>query len=292
MSGRGLGHTGGTLDKLESVQGYNVNLTEEQFASIISKDGFAMMGQTPSIAPADKKMYALRDVTGTVESIPLITSSILSKKAAEGSDALVFDVKCGSGAFMKSEEDAEKLAEFLVKTIQAMGKKAVAVITRMDTPLGFKTGNYLEIEETLECLQGKGPEDIMELTYTLGSHMLVFGNKAKDVEEGRKLCEDAVASGKALEVFLQNINDQGGNAQKLLADNGLQSSHFAPTLLSSIPLGRHSTVHNLTRPAYLPASAIYMAAPSTGQLPNPSRGISMLLCPLANHTSPIRISCS
>lgn len=226
MSGRGLGHTGGTLDKLESVEGYNVNLSEEEFAKNISKTGFAMMGQTPSIAPADKKMYALRDVTGTVESIPLITSSILSKKAAEGSDALVFDVKCGSGAFMKSEEDAEKLAEFLVKTIQAMGKKAVAVITRMDTPLGFKTGNYLEIEETLECLQGKGPEDIMELTYTLGSHMLVFGNKAANVEEGRKLCEDAVASGKALEVFLQNINDQGGNAQKLLAEQGKRRSPF------------------------------------------------------------------
>lgn len=232
MSGRGLGHTGGTLDKLESVEGYNVNLTEEEFAENISRTGFAMMGQTPSIAPADKKMYALRDVTGTVESIPLITSSILSKKAAEGSDALVFDVKCGSGAFMKSEEDAEKLAEFLVKTIQAMGKKAVAVITRMDTPLGFKTGNYLEIEETLECLQGKGPEDIMELTYTLGSHMLVFGNKAKDVEEGRKLCEDAVASGKALEVFLQNINDQGGNAQKLLAEQGKRRSPFHTELLA------------------------------------------------------------
>lgn len=232
MSGRGLGHTGGTLDKLESVQGYNVNLTEEQFASIISKDGFAMMGQTPSIAPADKKMYALRDVTGTVESIPLITGSILSKKAAEGSDALVFDVKYGSGAFMKSESDAEQLAEFLVRTIQSMGKKAVAVITRMDSPLGYKTGNYLEIEETLECLQGNGPADIMELTYTLASHMIVFGGNAKTVEEARKLAESAVASGKALELFLANIKDQGGDPEKLIAEQGKRRSAFHTELLA------------------------------------------------------------
>jgi pyrimidine-nucleoside phosphorylase len=226
MSGRGLGHTGGTLDKLESVEGYKVGLPPDTFRSLIAKTGYAMTGQTESIVPADRKMYALRDVTGTVESIPLITSSILSKKVAEGSDALVFDVKCGSGAFMKTPDDAEKLATFLVKTAQAMGKQADALITRMDSPLGFKTGNYLEIEETLECLQGKGPDDVMELTYELGSRMLVLGKKAADVSEGRKLCEQAVSSGKALEKFIENINDQGGDAKKLLAEQGKRRSKF------------------------------------------------------------------
>lgn len=232
MSGRGLGHTGGTLDKLEAVEGYNVNLTEDQFAENIAKNGFAMMGQTPTIAPADKKMYALRDVTGTVESIPLITSSILSKKVAEGSDALVFDVKYGIGAFMKSVEDAENLATFLVKTAQAMGKQAVALLTNMDSPLGFKTGNYLEIEETVECLQGKGPEDIMELTYALGARMAVFAGKASSVEEGEKLCKEAVTSGKALEVFLTNIKDQGGNPDKLMAEIGTRRSKFHSELFA------------------------------------------------------------
>ncbi len=226
MSGRGLGHTGGTLDKLESIQGYNVKLTAEKFASLIASNGYAMMGQTEKIAPADRKMYALRDVTGTVESIPLITASILSKKVAEGSDALVFDVKYGLGAFMKDSESAEQLATFLVKTSQAMGKKAVALLTSMDSPLGFKTGNYLEVEETLECLQGKGPADIMELTYALGSHMVVLGGKAKTVEEGEKICRAMVESGKALKVFLQNVKDQGGDPEKLLAEQGKRRSKF------------------------------------------------------------------
>ena len=226
MSGRGLGHTGGTLDKLESVQGYNVNLSAEEFERLIAKTGFAMTGQTQKIAPADRKMYALRDVTGTVESIPLITSSILSKKAAEGSDALVFDVKYGLGAFMKSEEDAEKLATFLVKTSQAMGKEACALLTNMDSPLGNKVGNYLEIEETLECLQGKGPSDVMELTYALGARMAIFGKKAKTVEEGIELCKKAVESGAALKKFLENIKDQGGDPDKLLQEQGKRRSKF------------------------------------------------------------------
>lgn len=226
MSGRGLGHTGGTLDKLESIEGYNVNLSEEQFSSIIERTGFAMMGQTEKIVPADKKMYALRDVTGTVESIPLITASILSKKVAEGSDALVFDVKCGKGAFMKSVEDAEKLATFLVKTAQAMGKNACALLTRMDSPLGFKVGNYLEIEETLECLQGNGPADVMELTYELGARMAVFGGKAKNTEDGIKKCAEAVKSGAALNKFLENVRAQGGNPDKLLNEQGKRRSQF------------------------------------------------------------------
>lgn len=226
MSGRGLGHTGGTLDKLESIPGYNVHLDEKEFARLIAKTGYAMIGQTEKIVPADRRMYALRDVTATVESIPLITSSILSKKVAEGSDALVFDVKYGKGAFMKSAQDAENLATFLVKTAQAMGKDAVALLTAMETPLGFKTGNYLEIEETLECLQGKGPSDVMELTYELGARMAYLGKKASSVEEGLKLCKEAVENGKAMEKFLENVKDQGGDPDKLLREQGTRRSKF------------------------------------------------------------------
>lgn len=232
MSGRGLGHTGGTLDKLESLESYNVNLSSQEFAKIIKECGFAMMGQTEKIAPADRKMYALRDVTGTVESIPLITSSILSKKVAEGSDGLVFDVKYGLGAFMKNPEDAEQLATFLVKTSQAMGKKAIALLTNMDSPLGYKVGNYLEVEESLECLQGKGPEDIMELTYALGARMLLLAEKVKTVEEGILLCKDAISSGKALNCFLKNIELQGANPEKLLKEQGLRRSKFHKELFA------------------------------------------------------------
>lgn len=232
MSGRGLGHTGGTLDKLESIEGYNVNLSPEQFAAIIAKTGYAMMGQTEKIAPADRKMYALRDVSGTVESIPLITSSILSKKVAEGSDALVFDVKYGSGAFMQHPADAENLAIFLVKTAQAMGKKAVALLTNMETPLGFKIGNYLEIEETLECLQGNGPADVMELTYALGREMVLLGKKAANSVEAEEMCKEAVSSGKALQKFLENVKEQGGDPDKLLAQQGKRRSPFHCEILA------------------------------------------------------------
>lgn len=230
MSGRGLGHTGGTLDKLESIEGYNVHLSESQFASLIAANGFAMMGQTKSVAPADKKMYALRDVTGTIESIPLITASILSKKAAEGSDALVFDVKCGRGAFMKNEQDAQTLATFLVKTAQSLGKKSCALLTNMDSPLGFKTGNYLEIEETLECLQGNGPDDVMELVFQLGARMAVFAGKAESAEDGMQQCREAVSSGRALEKFLENVKSQGGNPHTLLQEQGKRRSPFASQL--------------------------------------------------------------
>ncbi|MDE7139610.1 MAG: thymidine phosphorylase [Treponemataceae bacterium] len=226
MSGRALGHTGGTLDKLESIAGYDVRLTPDQFRAIIADNGFAMMGQTPAIAPADKKMYALRDVTGTVESIPLITASILSKKVAEGADGLVFDVKCGSGAFMKTPEDAETLATSLVRTAAAMGKKASALITNMNTPLGTAVGNFLEIEETLSCLQGNGPADVMELTYALGAEMLLLGGKARDTADGRQQCEQAVASGEALRRFLRNVEQQGGNPDVLLAEQGTRRSPF------------------------------------------------------------------
>lgn len=224
MSGRGLGHTGGTLDKLESLPGYNVNLSTEEFERLIAKNNYAMTGQTLKIVPADKKMYALRDVTGTVESIPLITSSILSKKVAEGSDCLMFDVKYGSGAFMKSLEDAEKLAVFLVQTAKSMNKKASALLTSMESPLGNMVGNYLEVEESILCLQGKGCEDLMNLTYALGSRMAVMGGKAKNIEEGEKLCRASLESGKALECFLTNVRDQGADPEKLMAEIGKRRS--------------------------------------------------------------------
>ncbi|HAH61010.1 MAG TPA: thymidine phosphorylase, partial [Treponema sp.] len=230
MSGRALGHTGGTLDKLESIEGYKVGLTPDTFRSLIAKTGFAMTGQTKEIVPADRLLYALRDVTGTVESVPLITASILSKKVAEGADALVFDVKYGSGAFMKSIPDAEMLASFLVKTAGAMGKKASALITNMDTPLGWKVGNFLEIEETIECLQGDGPEDVMDETYALGAEMLMLGGKADSKEEGMAKCRMAVASGLALAKFLENVRDQGGSPETLLCEQGKRRSPFHTTL--------------------------------------------------------------
>ena len=226
MSGRGLGHTGGTLDKLESIAGYKVALSTQEFEQLIAQNGYAMTGQTQKIVPADRLMYALRDVTGTVESIPLITASILSKKVAEGSDALVFDVKYGSGAFMKTPAAAENLATSLVKTAQAMGKKAVALLTDMETPLGLKTGNYLEIEESLECLQGNGPKDVMELTYALASRMALLAGKVASIEEGLELCKQAVDSGRALEKFLKNVDDQGGDSKKLLEQQGKRRSPF------------------------------------------------------------------
>jgi pyrimidine-nucleoside phosphorylase len=230
MSGRALGHTGGTLDKLESIEGYKVDMSPDIFRSLIGKTGFAMTGQTKEIVPADRLLYALRDVTGTVESVPLITASILSKKVAEGADALVFDVKYGSGAFMKSIPDAEILASFLVKTAGTMGKKASALITNMDTPLGWKVGNFLEVEETLECLQGYGPEDVMTETYSLGAEMLLLGGKAATKEEGMAKCRTAVTSGKALLKFLENVQNQGGNPDKLLNEQGKRRSKFHVTL--------------------------------------------------------------
>lgn len=230
MSGRALGHTGGTLDRLESINGYKTNLSPEKFVNLINKTGYAMTGQTEKIAPADRILYALRDVTGTVESIPLITASILSKKVAEGSDGLVFDVKYGSGAFMKSQSDAELLATFLVNTAKAMGKKASALITDMNTPLGNKIGNFLEIEETIECLQDKGPEDVMEEVYLLGAQMLVLGEIVPTCEAGIELCKEAVKSGKALEKFMENVKDQGGNPEELLSQINKRRSPFSANL--------------------------------------------------------------
>ncbi|MCE1207078.1 MAG: thymidine phosphorylase [Spirochaetia bacterium] len=230
MSGRALGHTGGTLDKLESIPGYFTNLSLEQFREGLVHEGFSMTGQTSRVVPADKKLYALRDVTGTVESIPLITASILSKKVAEGAESLVFDVKSGPGAFMKTYEDARALAQSLVSTGTAMGKKVVAVITDMSQPLGNKVGNFFEIEESLDCLEGKGPEDVMSLTYRLGAWMLVASGIADTVAEGERRCAEAVASGKAMELFLKNIRRQGGDVEKMLALRGKFRSPHAQEL--------------------------------------------------------------
>lgn len=232
MSGRALGHTGGTLDKLESIKGYRTNLTEKEFSDFIAENNFAMTGQTEKIAPADKILYALRDVTGTVESIPLITASILSKKVAEGSDGLVFDVKFGTGAFMKSTQDAELLAKSLVNTVKAMGKKASAFITNMNTPLGRKIGNFLEIEETMDCLKGKGPADVMELTYELGAEMLVLGDIAKNREEGLESCKKAVETGEAYRRFLKNVEMQGGDVNQLEKDYEIRRSPYKTEIVA------------------------------------------------------------
>jgi len=213
ISGRGLGHTGGTLDKLESIPGFNVNLPVTEFRRVLEICGCAMIGQTAEIAPADRKLYALRDVTGTVESPYLICASIMSKKLAEGIDALVLDVKTGSGAFMKSEKDAAFLAELMVETGERMGKHAVALITDMDQPLGNMIGNALEVVEVVEILRGGGPEDLRELCLELAGWMLHLGGVSKTVAEGRQESAKLISSGKALETFGQMVELQGGDAR-------------------------------------------------------------------------------
>lgn len=211
ISGRGLGHTGGTLDKLESIPGFRVDLGVDRFRELVRDFGFSLIGQTEDLAPADKKLYALRDVTGTVESIPLITASILSKKLAEGIDALVLDVKVGGGAFMKTEADARALAESLVRVGTGAGLKVLAVLTRMEVPLGRMIGNALEVRESLDILRGKGPPDTTELTMVLGSEMLLLGGVASDRDAARKKLEDAVRSGAGLDKLRALVEAQGGD---------------------------------------------------------------------------------
>ena len=213
ISGRGLGHTGGTLDKLESIPGFQVGLSVARFREVLRICGCCMIGQTAEIAPADKKLYALRDVTGTVESPFLICASIMSKKLAEGIDGLVLDVKTGSGAFMKTEEDAAFLAELMVETGERMGKKMVALLTDMDQPLGFNIGNSLEVEEALAVLRGRGPEDLRELCKELAAWMFVLGGGCGDLTAARALYEDLIQSGKALAKFSQMIELQGGDPE-------------------------------------------------------------------------------
>jgi pyrimidine-nucleoside phosphorylase len=213
ISGRGLGHTGGTLDKLEAIPGFNVNLSVDQFRHVLGECGCAMIGQTAEIAPADRKLYALRDVTATVESPYLICASIMSKKLAEGVDALVLDVKTGSGAFMKREEDAAFLAELMVETGRLVGKQVVALITDMDQPLGTHVGNSLEVIEVLEVLGGGGPDDLRELCLELAGWMLYLGEAAKTPQQGRAEAAKLIESRAALEKFRQMIELQGGDAR-------------------------------------------------------------------------------
>lgn len=213
ISGRGLGHTGGTLDKLEAIPGFKVELSEDQFKQQVKDIHLAIVGATGNIAPADKKIYALRDVTDTVDSIPLIAGSIMSKKIASGTDALVLDVKTGSGAFMKTENQARNLAKALVSIGQNAGMDCMALISDMNQPLGRMIGNALEIQETIDILKGNGPADITDLVLTLGSQMVVLAKKAQTLAEAREMLETVVANGKALESFRQMVVAQGGDGK-------------------------------------------------------------------------------
>lgn len=212
MSGRGLGHTGGTIDKLECFDGFTTALSEEQFAGNVNTIGIAIAGQTANLAPADKKLYALRDVTATVDQMSLIASSIMSKKLASGSDAIVLDVKTGNGAFMKKLEDSRALAKEMVSIGTMAGKKTVAVITDMDQPLGRAVGNSLEVREAIDTLRGEGPADFKEVVFALGSQMLMLAGRAADEKEARALMEGVIQDGSALDKFAQFVRAQGGDA--------------------------------------------------------------------------------
>jgi pyrimidine-nucleoside phosphorylase len=228
ISGRGLGHSGGTLDKLEAIPGFNVNLSLAEFRHVLETCGCALIGQTAEIAPADKMIYALRDVTGTVESPALICASIMSKKLAEGIDALVLDVKTGSGAFMKNIDDAANLAELLVETGKRMGKNVVALISDMNQPLGRKAGNAMEVAEAIEVLSGAGPADLRELCLELAAWMFFLGERVKTVEEGKKLSADLIVSGHAREKFREIVGLQGGDVGVI--DDPRRLAHARQTL--------------------------------------------------------------
>jgi pyrimidine-nucleoside phosphorylase len=232
ISGRGLGHTGGTLDKLEAIPGFNVNLPVPEFRRVLEKCGCAMIGQTAEIAPADRKLYALRDVTGTVESPYLICASIMSKKLAEGIDALVLDVKTGSGAFMKNEKDAVFLAELMVETGERMGKHVVALITDMDQPLGKMIGNALEVVEVVDILRGGGPQDLRDLCVELAGWMLHLGGVSKTVAEGKQESAKLIASGKALDRFREMVELQGGDPRVIDDPKRLPQARHSHQVLS------------------------------------------------------------
>jgi len=211
MSGRGLGHTGGTIDKLESVEGFHVEIENDEFIRLVNKNKLAVIGQSGNLTPADKKLYSLRDVTATVNSIPLIASSIMSKKIAAGADAIVLDVKTGAGAFMKTLDDSKDLAKAMVNIGNNVGRKTMAVISDMSQPLGFAIGNALEVKEAIDTLKGEGPEDLTELCLTLGSHMVYLAEKASTLEEARELLQKAIEDGSALENFKVFLESQGGD---------------------------------------------------------------------------------
>ncbi len=230
ISGRGLGHTGGTLDKLEAIPGFNTALSISEYKKVIAEIGIVMIGQTKEIAPADKKMYALRDVTATVECIPLIAGSIMSKKLAEGIDALVLDIKTGRGAFMPSYEKAAELAQTLVDTGTNFGKETIGFITDMSQPLGYAIGNWNEVMESVDCLRGENIPDIMELTYILGGAMVMLGKKASSLKEGIDRCKDVVKGGAAYEKFVQMVKRQGGDVSFIEHPEKYPVSKFSRTV--------------------------------------------------------------
>lgn len=232
MSGRGLGHTGGTLDKLESIPGFHIELTNDDFIRTVNQNKVAVIGQTGNLTPADKKLYSLRDVTATVNSIPLIASSIMSKKIASGADAIVLDVKIGSGAFMKEMNDAVQLAKTMVAIGKKTGRNTMAVISDMNQPLGCAIGNALEVKEAIDTLQGKGPKDLTELCLTLGSQMVVVAGKAKTVEEARTRLEENIANGKAFQTFQTFIAAQGGDINAIDNPEKLPQASYQIELLA------------------------------------------------------------
>jgi pyrimidine-nucleoside phosphorylase len=254
ISGRALGHTGGTLDKLEAISGYRTDLSLEEYKTVIQKCGAVLIGQTKEIAPADKMIYALRDVTATVESIPLITASIMSKKLAEGIDGLVLDVKTGSGAFMRKQKDARELADSLINTARSFDKKVIGFITDMNQPLGNYIGNWLEVYESIKVLQGEKVDDLLEVTLNLSGAMIYLGGKAKSIKEGIEISQEMIDNGKAFEKFLEFVELQGGdvsliknpdkypkskNHEKVLAEkNGyVESINVFEIGMASIELG-------------------------------------------------------
>ena len=234
MSGRGLGHTGGTVDKLEAMEGFHVELSQEEFVNLVNEQKLALVGQSGNLTPADKLIYALRDVTGTVNSIPLIASSIMSKKIAAGADGIVLDVKVGDGAFMKNEKDAEALAHTMVQIGNSVGRNTMAVISSMEEPLGYAIGNALEVIEAIDTLKGEGPEDLTELSLVLGSQMVVLGKKADTLEEAREMLEKAIEDGSALEKFRQLIESQGGNGDVIDVYNLLPTAEYKVEVKSDV----------------------------------------------------------
>lgn len=232
MSGRGLGHTGGTIDKLESFSGFSTEISEKKFIDSVNTIGIAIAGQTANLAPADKKLYALRDVTATVDQMSLIASSIMSKKLASGADAIVLDVKTGNGAFMQKEEDAIALAKAMVDIGNRAGKQTVAVITDMDEPLGNAVGNALEIKEVIDALHGDGPEDLMEVVYALGTQMLLLAKRAEDKEIARNLITESIQERKALKKFAEFIENQGGNREEILHPDMLPKARYVIPVLA------------------------------------------------------------
>ena len=241
MSGRGLGHTGGTIDKLESFPGFTTGITEEHFLKQVNDIGVSIMGQTLDIAPADKKLYALRDVTATVDNMSLIASSIMSKKLASGADAIVLDVKTGSGAFMQKEEDAFALAREMVTLGNMAGRKTIAVVSDMDQPLGRAVGNALEVEEAIATLRGEGPEDFKELCLTLGSQMLLAGNVAASLEDARSRLEEVIANGKALDKLAAFVEAQGGDKRAVYDTSLLPKA----SLVEEIPAGEDGFINQI-----------------------------------------------